>query len=320
MRILVTGGCGFIGSNFLYYLESNPNIEQIINVDKLTYAGNISNLPSSSNIRNYIVDINNTDTIKTICHDNSITHVVHFAAESHVDNSIASPDEFIKTNINGTFSLLESVKGLKSLVKFHHVSTDEVYGSLEDDVCFFTETTPYDPRSPYSASKAASDHLVRAYHHTYNLPINISNCSNNYGPRQHQEKLIPKTIINILQGKQVPVYGSGQNIRDWLYVDDHCEGIFNILTKGTSGETYNIGGNCTLRNVEIISAICSLIGTTYEDVVTYVEDRPGHDYKYAIDCKRIHRELGWQPTTKLNDGLIKTIEYYTQLINPLKVD
>jgi dTDP-glucose 4,6-dehydratase len=248
--------------------------------------------------------------MESLLYVNKITHVVHFAAESHVDNSIANPDKFIKTNINGTFSLLEASRKYGKLERFHHISTDEVFGSLTD-IGYFTETTPYSPRSPYSASKAASDHLVNSYHHTYKLPITMSNCSNNYGPRQHEEKLIPKIIKNIREGKKVPIYGNGQNIRDWLYVDDHCDGIWEILKNGKDGESYNIGGDCERNNLQILQTICCLMDVKVGDVIEYVEDRKGHDYRYAIDFSKIKNELNWTPKTNFIDGLMKTIEFYS---------
>ena len=314
MKILVTGGYGFIGSNFINRIIDNPEVESIVNVDSCTYAANTDNL-NIENILNYKLtnvktDINDTHLIESLLYVNNITHLVHFAAESHVDNSIASPDKFIKTNINGTFSLLEASRKYGQLERFHHISTDEVFGSLTD-IGYFTETTSYDPRSPYSASKAASDHLVNSYHHTYKLPITMSNCSNNYGPRQHEEKLIPKIIKNIREGKKVPIYGNGKNIRDWLYVDDHCDGIWEILKNGKNGESYNIGGDCERNNIQILQTICCLMDVKFEDTIEYVEDRKGHDYRYAIDFSKIKSQLNWTPKTNFIDGLIKTIEFYS---------
>jgi dTDP-glucose 4,6-dehydratase len=314
MKILVTGGYGFIGSNFINRIIDNTEVESIVNVDSCTYASNEDNL-NIENILNYKLtnvktDINDTHLIGSLLYVNNITHIVHFAAESHVDNSITNPDKFIKTNINGTFSLLEASRKYGELERFHHISTDEVFGSLTD-IGYFTETTPYSPRSPYSASKAASDHLVNSYHHTYKLPITMSNCSNNYGPRQHEEKLIPKIIKNIREGKKVPIYGNGKNIRDWLYVDDHCDGIFEILKNGRNGESYNIGGDCERDNIQILQTICCLMDVKLGDVIEYVEDRKGHDYRYAIDFSKIKNELNWTPKTNFIDGLIKTIEFYS---------
>lgn len=312
MRILVTGGYGFIGSNFIHQLLTHEEVDQIINVDVVTYAANRSNVPEHSKLHNIELDINEGGIIESIMNQHQITHVVHFAAESHVDNSIASPGAFINTNINGTFSLLEASRKCETLKRFHHVSTDEVYGSLTD-TGYFHEYTAYDPRSPYSASKAASDHLVRAYHHTYGLPVTISNCSNNYGPNQHVEKLIPKTITNIANGRKVPIYGNGLNIRDWLYVGDHCDAIWKILiADDVDGETFNVGGDCEVKNEHLVSKICDLMNVNFSDVVEYVEDRQGHDYRYAIDHSKITNKLGWTPTHDLNDGLMQTIEFYTK--------
>lgn len=315
MRILVTGGYGFIGSNFINKVIQNPEVELVINVDCCTYAGNQDNICIEPNLgdklRNVQIDITDTtDLVKDLLELYKITHLVHFAAESHVDNSIANPDKFIKTNINGTFCLLEASRQYGKLERFHHISTDEVFGSLTD-VGFFTETTPYSPRSPYSASKAASDHLVNSYYHTYKLPITMSNCSNNYGERQHEEKLIPKIIKNIQQGKKVPIYGNGMNIRDWLYVGDHCDAIWEILKKGRTGESYNIGGDCERNNIQILQTICCLMDVKFEDIVEYVEDRKGHDYRYAIDFSKIKAELNWTPKINFIEGLMKTIEFYS---------
>ena len=315
MRILVTGGYGFIGSNFINKIIQNPEVELVINVDCCTYAGNQDNICIEPNLgdklRNVQIDITDTtNLVKDLLELYKITHLVHFAAESHVDNSIANPDKFIKTNINGTFCLLEASRQYGKLERFHHISTDEVFGSLTD-VGFFTETTPYSPRSPYSASKAASDHLVNSYYHTYKLPITMSNCSNNYGERQHEEKLIPKIIKNIQQGKKVPIYGNGMNIRDWLYVGDHCDAIWEILKKGRTGESYNIGGDCERNNIQILQTICCLMDVKFEDTVEYVEDRKGHDYRYAIDFSKIKAELNWTPKINFIEGLMKTIEFYS---------
>jgi dTDP-glucose 4,6-dehydratase len=314
MKILVTGGYGFIGSNFINRIIDNHEVESIVNVDSCTYAANTDNL-NIDNILNYKLtnvktDINDTHLIESLLYVNNITHLVHFAAESHVDNSISNPDKFIKTNINGTFSLLEASRKYGQLERFHHISTDEVFGSLTD-IGYFTETTSYDPRSPYSASKAASDHLVNSYHHTYKLPITMSNCSNNYGPRQHEEKLIPKIIKNIREGKKVPIYGNGKNIRDWLYVDDHCDGIWEILKNGKNGESYNIGGDCERNNIQILQTICCLMDVKFEETIEYVEDRKGHDYRYAIDFSKIKSQLNWTPKINFIDGLMKTIEFYS---------
>ena len=314
MRILVTGGYGFIGSNFIHHIIEKSEVQLILNVDCHTYAANRSNLLTDSfskyKILNLEANINNIDLIEDLLITNDITHVVHFAAESHVDNSISDPSSFITTNINGTFSLLEGVRISGRDVHFHHISTDEVFGSLGEEG-YFTETTPYSPRSPYSASKAASDHLVNAYHHTYGLPITMSNCSNNYGPRQHEEKLIPKIIKNLLAGKKVPIYGNGKNVRDWLYVDDHCSAIWTILKSGRVGESYNIGGNCERNNIQILEAICNLMGLDIDACIEYVEDRKGHDFRYAIDFSKIKNELDWSPKYTFTDGILKTLEYYS---------
>jgi dTDP-glucose 4,6-dehydratase len=309
MKILVTGGCGFIGSNFIHHALKQPDVKHIINVDLMTYAADQDNIPFDTRVETIEDDINNTQHMKHLMCTHDVTHVVHFAAESHVDNSITSPGAFIASNINGTFSMLEAARA-SGVQRFHHVSTDEVYGSL-GATGKFLETTPYDPRSPYSASKASSDHLVRAFHHTYGMNVTISNCSNNYGPRQHREKLIPKTITNILSDKKVPVYGTGENVRDWLFVDDHCAAIWQIITRGTSGSTYNIGGDCEMSNVEMVHVLCMLLGKNFDDVVEFVEDRKGHDFRYAIDHSKITQELGWVPiVTNISEGLQKTIDYY----------
>lgn len=306
MKILVTGGYGFIGSNFIHMALDQPQVDQIVNVDSMTYAANQSNVPLHVKLCNVICDINDTEMMHDVMED--CTHVVHFAADSHVDNSIATPGRFIRNNINGTHALLD-VARKHNIKRFHHVSTDEVYGSL-GSTGKFTETTPYDPRSPYSASKASSDHLVRAYFHTYGLPVTISNCSNNYGPRQHREKLIPKAITNILAGKRVPVYGNGSNVRDWLYVDDHCKAIWTILLHGADGETYNVGGDCELSNVDVIKLLCDMLNVAFEDVVEFVQDRQGHDFRYAIDHTKITQTLGWSPATNIADGMQRTIDFY----------
>lgn len=311
MRILVTGGSGFIGSNFINGITSKDEVEFVLNVDCHTYAANTLNLNVHCKLQNSLTNINDSDKVLRLLHEHEITHVVHFAAESHVDNSIASPDAFIKTNINGTFSLLEATRAYKKLQRFHHVSTDEVYGSLGEEGKF-SETSPYDPRSPYSASKAASDHLVRAYHHTYGLDVTISNCSNNYGPNQHVEKLIPKIITNIAAGKTVPIYGDGRNVRDWIYVTDHCDAIWTILRSGVAGETYLAGGDCDITNLEIVDKITCLMGVKFDEVVEYVKDRPGHDHRYAIDNTKMYRTFGWIPIVDIQQGLKSTIEFYTK--------
>lgn len=316
MKLLVTGGAGFIGSNFIHYwLQRYPD-DKIINLDALTYAGNIdnlNNLPNSQNYQFVLGNICDAQIVNEVIKD--VDLVVHFAAESHVDNSIIDSTPFVKTNVLGTQVLLDAA--LKNGKKrFHHISTDEVFGSLGLNEVGFNENTPYDPRSPYSASKAASDHLVRAYWHTYKLPITISNCANNYGPRQHQEKLIPLFITNLLQNKKVPVYGTGQNIRDWLYVDDHCSAIDTIIKKGRLGETYLIGGKGNkdkeITNLELTKKLISLLGKD-ENLIEYAEDRKGHDFRYAIDDAKLRTELGWQPQVDFEEGLKKTAEWYKNL-------
>ena len=325
---MITGGCGFIGSVFIRHLllESDFN-GRIINVDKLTYAGNPENLADIANEfpERYIfikADICDGDAINQAFHTYSVDAVCNFAAESHVDRSIVAPDAFIRTNIDGTFNLLEAARQhMEQLVLFHHVSTDEVYGSL-GPTGLFTEQTPYRPNSPYSASKAASDHLVRAYSETYGLPVTISNCSNNYGPYQFPEKLIPLMILNALDDKSLPVYGDGRNIRDWLYVNDHCRAVWEIMQNGTRGQTYNIGGRCELANIDTVNMVCDVIDdiqpgknqTSHRELISFVKDRPGHDLRYAIDCSKLEKELGWQPLESFESGLRKTVQWY--LDNP----
>ena len=321
--ILVTGGAGFIGSNWLSLMVPRFPQFQFINVDSLTYAGNLASLQQiqeSENYRFHRVDIRDRDAVNDVWKTYRPDTVVHFAAESHVDRSISCPIEFIETNVIGTLNLLEAFRAAEPTQRnrFHHISTDEVYGSLGDEG-LFTEETRYDPSSPYSASKAASDHLVRAYHRTYGLPVTITNCSNNYGPRQFPEKLFPLMILNAMEGKPLPVYGTGTNVRDWLYVDDHCEAIWTVLTKGVSGETYNIGGNSERTNLEVVHAICRAVaeelGRPYEDLlgqIAYVKDRPGHDFRYAIDASKVQADLGWSPKESFESGLKKTVQWYLQ--------
>jgi dTDP-glucose 4,6-dehydratase len=324
--LLVTGGSGFIGSNFIHYLFRLPHFSgKIINVDCLTYAGNPLNLTeidkqySGSRYFFENVDITDHAALKTVFEKYKIDLIVHFAAESHVDRSITGPAAFIRTNILGTFNLLELAR--EKNIHFHHISTDEVYGSLpEDDPdSKFLEITAYDPRSPYSASKASSDHLVRAYGHTYGLPVTLSNCSNNYGPYQFPEKLIPLMISNMLEEKALPVYGDGRNIRDWLYVDDHCSGIWAILEKGTLGETYNIGGENEWTNIDLLNVLCEIVAEEtekpkdhYKKLITYVKDRAGHDRRYAIDCGKIKSELCWKQSVTFAEGLRKTVKWYLE--------
>lgn len=311
MTLLVTGGAGFIGSNFiLYWLREHPN-DNIINLDALTYAGNLNNLRGIENTANYRFvhgDICDAALVNELVAESDT--IVHFAAESHVDNSIQSSAEFIRTNVVGTQVLLDAAKNHGN-VRFHHVSTDEVFGSLAPGDPKFTETTPYDPRSPYSASKAGSDHVVRAYWHTHGLPVTLSNCSNNYGPRQHKEKLIPLFITKLQAGEKVPVYGNGQNIRDWLHVDDHCRAIDAIIQKGKLGETYCVGGNTEKSNLEVAHMLLALLDKD-ESWIEYVTDRKGHDFRYAIDTAKIERELGWQPEISFAEGLQKTVDWYRQ--------
>jgi dTDP-glucose 4,6-dehydratase len=323
-NILVTGGCGFIGSNFIRYLLKREDFQgRIINVDQLTYAGNPESLADieSDFPERYIfsrTDICDGPQLAKIFDDYGIDVICHFAAESHVDRSIVDPDAFVQTNIVGTFNLLELARSHPDrLTLFHHVSTDEVFGSLGPEG-YFTETTAYKPNSPYAASKAASDHLVRAYHKTYGLPITISNCSNNYGPYQFPEKLIPLIILNALQGKPLPVYGDGKNVRDWLYVTDHCEAIWKIMRDGQRGATYNIGGNTEKPNIEVVETICDILDETAadtgigprRDLIAFVTDRPGHDRRYAIDATKLKQELGWVPAESFETGIRKTIAWY----------
>jgi dTDP-glucose 4,6-dehydratase len=325
-NLLVTGGCGFIGANFIrYLLESEDSGFQgrIVNVDKLTYAGNLDNLKGfdTGHAARYVfvqADICDEATMARVFQDFDIDAICHFAAESHVDRSIVSPDAFIRTNVVGTFVLLELARRCRERLKrFHHISTDEVYGSLSNEG-YFTEETAYDPSSPYSASKAGSDHLVRAYHRTYGLCATISNCSNNYGPYQFPEKLIPLTILNALEGLPLPVYGDGQHIRDWLYVTDHCRAVWNVMHCGRPGETYNIGGRCEMPNIEVVRMICDLLDRKRPDSaigprqkrIRFVADRPGHDRRYAIDCSKLERELQWRPQETFASGLENTIDWY----------
>jgi dTDP-glucose 4,6-dehydratase len=323
--LLVTGGAGFIGSNFI--LEAVQRGHKVVNLDALTYAGNLDNLasldgnPAHTFVHGSILD---GPLVAKLLATHQPDAIVHFAAESHVDRSILGPAAFIETNINGTFTLLESaLKYWRSLpqtsqsgFRFLHVSTDEVYGSLRADEPAFHEETPYRPNSPYSASKAASDHLVRAYFHTYGLPVVTTNCSNNYGPYQFPEKLIPLMIHNAISGKPLPVYGDGQNVRDWLYVADHCDAILTVLEKGQIGETYNVGGLNEQKNIDIVNTLCKILdelhpaGAPHNQLITYVKDRPGHDRRYAIDCKKLQHDLGWAPKESFYTGIRKTVQWY----------
>ncbi len=330
MKILITGGAGFIGSALIRYLINHTE-HAVINVDKLTYAGNLDSLADIENSSRYHfeqIDICNRDGI-----DRLLTHyqpdaIMHLAAESHVDRSIDGPAEFIETNIIGTYTLLEAARSYwsslptdkKNAFRFHHISTDEVYGDLESPEDFFTETTAYAPSSPYSASKASSDHLVRAWMRTFGLPILITNCSNNYGPYHFPEKLIPLMILNALEGKPLPIYGNGQQIRDWLFVEDHARALYLVVTQGVIGETYNIGGHNEMANLDVVNTLCQLLEEmapdkpsgiqNYTDLITFVKDRPGHDLRYAIDATKIQQELGWIPTESFETGLKKTVHWY----------
>ncbi len=311
MKLLVTGGAGFIGSNFIHYWLKNHPQDDIVNLDVLTYAGNLANLKDIENNSHYsFVKGDITDFVLVDGLLGDIDLIVHFAAESHVDRSILNSADFVRTNVEGTRVLLDAAKRHGN-IRFHHVSTDEVFGALAMDGAKFSESTPYDPRSPYSASKAASDHLVRAYFHTHNLPITISNCSNNYGPYQHPEKLIPLFITNLIDDKSVPVYGQGTNVRDWIHVDDHNRGIDLILSKGRLGETYCLGGDSEQSNLQITKNILSLMDKS-EKMIEYVDDRPGHDLRYAIDFNKAKRELGWEPQISFSDGLAQAVAWYQE--------
>ncbi|MBM4199475.1 MAG: dTDP-glucose 4,6-dehydratase [Gammaproteobacteria bacterium] len=332
MTILVTGGAGFIGSNFVleWFKDAATSGESVVNLDALTYAGNAENLSALSGDARYIFvhgDICDRALLDRLLSEHRPRAIVHFAAESHVDRSIHGPGAFIKTNVEGTFALLEAARAYwntlgvddKAKFRFHHVSTDEVYGSLKPADPAFAETNPYEPNSPYSASKAASDHLVRAWHHTYGLPVVTTNCSNNYGPYHFPEKLIPLMIVNALAGKLLPVYGDGQQIRDWLYVTDHCSAIRAVLARGRLGETYNVGGWNEQANIDIVRTICALLDElrpdaagSYSRLITYVKDRPGHDRRYAIDARKIERELGWRPAETFETGIRKTVAWYLE--------
>lgn len=330
-RILVTGGCGFIGSNFIRYLFSRDGFDgHVVNLDILTYAGHPATVADiekkwgGSRYRFVRGDIADNELISDLFRRHEFDTVVHFAAESHVDRSISGPAPFIRTNLVGTFNLLEcarlfwSSREQSGENRFHHVSTDEVYGTLGSTEPGFTESTPYDPRSPYSASKAGSDHLARSYFHTYGLPVSISNCSNNYGPFQYPEKLIPVVIQKAVEGSPIPVYGDGRNVRDWLFVNDHCEGIYRVLRDGDPGDTFNFGGDCERANIDLVNMICDILdemhptanGLSYREQIRFVKDRPGHDRRYAIDFSRAHEKLGWKPSTSIDKGLQTTVHWY----------
>ncbi len=331
-NILLTGGAGFIGCNHVRYLLTTYPDVYIINLDSLSYAGsedNLEQLPDEKRHRLIKGDICDRKLVDNILRENNIDTIIHFAAESHVDRSISGPEVFIQSNVMGTFTLLEAARQYwleelkldKEQCRFHHISTDEVYGTLEKDDPAFTESTSYSPNSPYSASKAGSDHLVRAYFHTYGLPVTTSNCSNNYGPYQHNEKLIPTIIRSCLNGQAIPVYGDGSNIRDWLYVEDHCTGIDAVIKNGRLGETYNIGGCNEWANINIVKEICTILDDikpratgTYEELITFVTDRPGHDWRYAIDNSKIDQELQWQPSVTFEQGIRKTVQWYLGVV------
>ena len=328
MKILVTGGAGFIGSAVIRHIIQNTN-NQVLNIDKLTYAGNLESLKEIDQHSNYEfkqIDICDTEQIAAAIDAFQPHAIMHLAAESHVDRSIDGPAAFIQTNIVGTYTLLEAARkywmGLDAEAqknfRFHHISTDEVYGDLEGTTDLFTETTSYAPSSPYSASKASSDHLVRAWHRTYGLPVIVTNCSNNYGPYHFPEKLIPLVILNALDANPLPVYGNGQQIRDWLFVEDHARALYKVVTEGVVGETYNIGGHNEKQNIEVVKTICKILdelkpqanGQAYESLITFVKDRPGHDLRYAIDATKIQNELGWTPTETFETGIRKTVQWY----------
>mgnify|MGYP003585624378 CR=1 FL=1 len=328
MKVIVTGGAGFIGSAVIRHIIENTD-DQVLNVDKLTYAGNLESLIDVKNDSKYNfkqIDICDAIAIEQAFNDFKPDLIMHLAAESHVDRSIDGPAEFIHTNIVGTYTLLEAARKYwqkldddkKTAFRFHHISTDEVYGDLEGTTDLFTETTPYAPSSPYSASKASSDHLVRAWHRTYGLPVIVTNCSNNYGPYHFPEKLIPLVILNALDGKDLPIYGKGNQVRDWLYVEDHARALYKVVTEGTIGETYNIGGHNEKQNIEVVKAICQILdelkpqsnGEPYESLITFVKDRPGHDLRYAIDATKIKENLGWTPEETFDSGIRKTVEWY----------
>jgi dTDP-glucose 4,6-dehydratase len=330
-EVLITGGAGFIGSNFVrYLLEVEPDV-QVINLDALTYAGSVENLRDLPDPERHTFirgDICDRALIEELFHIHRFQTIVHFAAESHVDRSILDPEPFIRTNILGTYTLLEAARKAWIIdqllpleqVRFHHISTDEVFGSLNPEDSAFLETTPYAPNSPYAASKAASDHLVRAYHHTFGLPISITNCSNNYGPFQFPEKLIPLMILNASQGQRLPVYGDGQQIRDWLYVEDHCEAIWRVIEEGQPGETYNVGGNNQPPNLTVVQTLCDILDelkpnspfVPHKSLIQFVVDRPGHDRRYAMDITKLQSKLGWNPRQSIESGLLKTVKWYLE--------
>jgi dTDP-glucose 4,6-dehydratase len=317
MNLLITGGAGFIGANFLkYVLKKRAGFKLFVVMDSLTYAADYENIREDvedhPKLKFANVDITDSRYVDATFVKYGITHVIHFAAESHVDNSILGPQTFIETNVLGTLNLLEAAKKYE-IQRFHHISTDEVFGHLEKEDKKFTEETPYAPRNPYSASKASSDHLVRSYYHTYDMPVTISNCSNNYGPYQHEEKFIPTIINSILKRKKIPVYGQGLNVRDWIHVEDHCDALLTILQKGREGETYNIGANCEKRNLDVIQAVCDILKVESEDCTEFVCDRLGHDFRYAIDAAKIRKELKWKPKITFEKGIARTVAYYKSI-------
>ena len=328
-RLLVTGAAGFIGSNFVRWLLDHDASVRIVSLDALTYAGSLENLRGLSDADRHVFvegDVCDADLVEGLLREHALDGIVHFAAESHVDRSIHGPAAFVQTNVVGTFALLDAARRVwladdgpgADAVRFHHVSTDEVYGSLEPDDPAFSETTSYDPSSPYSATKAASDHLVRAYGRTYGLPVSITNCSNNYGPYQFPEKLVPLMIANALSGRPLPIYGDGQQVRDWLYVDDHCEAVWRVATEGTPGCTYNVGGEAEVANLDLVHQLCAVLDARvpdsphvpHADLITFVTDRPGHDRRYAMDIRRIGQDLDWSPSESLESGLAKTVDWY----------
>lgn len=326
MKLLVTGGAGFIGSAVIRHIIQNTQ-DEVVNLDKLTYAGNLESLAEVSESDHYAfeqVDICNRTEMDRVLREHQPDAIMHLAAESHVDRSIDGPADFIETNIVGTYTLLEAARqywqaleaNRRQNFRFHHISTDEVYGDLDGPENLFTEQTPYAPSSPYSASKASSDHLVRAWHRTYGLPVLVTNCSNNYGPFHFPEKLIPLVILNALEGKRLPVYGKGEQIRDWLYVEDHARALYKVVTEGKVGETYNIGGHNEKQNIEVVHTLCDILqelhpqDASYRDLITYVKDRPGHDMRYAIDARKIQKELGWSPEETFETGIRKTAQWY----------
>ena len=315
MNLLVTGGCGFIGSNFVKMVldRHRDSVSKVVNVDALTYAGSLQNTKDFQDDEKYVfeeVDLRNASDLLEVFERHSITHVVHLAAESHVDKSIDDPSSFVTSNVVGTHNLLK-ISRRQKVQRFHHVSTDEVYGEL-GDTGKFNEESPYNPKNPYSASKASSDFIARSYYHTYGFPVTISNCSNNYGPHQNDEKFIPTVIRSVLQGKKIPLYGAGLNVRDWIYVEDHCDGIWKVFTEGKLGETYCMGADCEKKNIEMIQVLCHHLQVVPEECIEHVTDRLGHDFRYAIDNTKIQNELGWTPRTSFEEGIASTVRWYNE--------